>query len=109
MVPRHTTIRLGLCLSYSASATFFGSCNSICLQAAQLLSPYFHDLTFPYEDQAVALFEVQSSAIFIPGATQCDLQAMVDHCHNIRNQVRLMALSHCLGLVVGSRPYLNLL
>jgi len=79
------------------------------LLASQLLSQDFHDITFPDEGQAVALFEKQSSATFISDATQCDLQAMIDNCHynklfasaNIRDQARLMALSHSSGASSG--------
>ena len=46
--------------------------------------------------------EEQLSATFIPITAQCDLQAMIDNCHynnllasgNIRNQARIMVLSH---------------
>ena len=53
---------LGLRSSYhSASAAFLGSCNSIDLLVSQLLSQDFHDVSFPAEDQAVALFNEHSS------------------------------------------------
>jgi len=101
---------LGLRSSYhSASAAFIGSCNSIRLLASQLLSQDFDDITFPAEDQAVALFSECSSATIDPCAKQCDLQAVLDHhfyddllaSANIRDQARLTALSHSSGTCSG--------
>ena len=70
--------------------------------ASQLLSQDFHDVSFPAEDQAVALFNEHSSVAFDPCSKQCDLQAVLDHqlydnlmaSPNIRDQARLAALSH---------------
>jgi len=67
----------------------------------QILSQEFHDITFPAEEQTVGLFEEHSSAAFIPDATQCDLQAVLDHHHydklftsaNLRDQAHLTTLS----------------
>ena len=55
------------------------------------------------------MFEEQSSATFIPGATQCNLQAMIDNRHyskllasaTIRNQACLTVLSHPSGASSG--------
>jgi len=66
MVPSHTTILfrcIYLCSSHhSVSAAFLGA--FVCYIASQLLSQDFHDID---EGQAVALFEEQLSATFIPG------------------------------------------
>ena len=94
---------------YSASAAFLSSCNSIHLLASQLLSQDFHDITFPDEDHAVSMFEERSSTNFIPYATQCDYQAVLDHHHydklfataSIRDQAHLTALSHSSGASSG--------
>ena len=106
---------LGLRSSYhSASAAFLGSCYSIHLLTSQLLSQDFHDVTFLDKGQAVALFEEQSSATFIPGATKCNLQAMIDNRHYnklLASAIKLVSRHFfiCLKLVVvGSRPYLSL-
>ena len=102
--------RLGLRSSYhSTSAAFLGSFNSIRLLPSQLLSQDFHDVTFPAEDQAVALFNENSSAAVNPCSKQCDLQAVLDqHIYdnllasaNIRDQPRLTALSHSSGTCSG--------
>ena len=101
---------LGLRSSYqSASAAFLGSCNSIRLLASHLLSQDFHEVSFPDEDQAIAVFEQYSSILFLPTATQRDLQAVLDQQQydklytsaNIRDQARLTALSHSSGSSSG--------
>ena len=97
---------LGLRSSYhSAAAAFLGSCNSIRLLASQLLSLDFHELTFPDEEMAAAVFENFSSDLSVSVATQHDLQAVLDQhqydqlfaSSNIREQACLTALSHPSG------------
>ena len=101
---------LGLRSSFSsAAAAFLGSCNSARLLASHLLSQDFHDLVFSNEEHTVATFERFTSDIFIPSATQQDLQALLDQnqydqliaSFNIRNRARLTALSHSSGTSSG--------
>ena len=101
---------LGLRSSFSsAAAAFLGLCNSVRLLASHLLSQDFHDLVFPNEEHAVATFERFTSDIFIPSATQQDLQALLDQnqydqlfaSFNIRNRTLLTALSHSSGTSSG--------
>jgi len=95
--------------SSSAAAAFLGSCNSVRLLASQLLSQDFHDLVFPDEVQAATIFDEFSSDLFIPTATQQDLQALLDQTQferlfsslNIRHRARLTALSHSSGASSG--------
>jgi len=63
---------------YTVAAAFLGSCNSVHLLASQLLSEDFHDLVFPDENQAVTFFDGFSSDIFVPTASQQDLQALLN-------------------------------
>ena len=64
---------------------------------------------FPNEEHAVATFERFTSDIFIPSATQQDLQALLDQnqydqlfaSFDIRNRARLTALSHSSGTSSG--------
>jgi len=64
---------------------------------------------FPGEAQAATIFGGFSSDIFIPTATQQDLQALLDQTQydklssslNIRQQARLQALSHSSGASSG--------
>ena len=101
---------LGLRSSFSsAAAAFLGSCNSVRLLASHLLSQDFHDLVFPNEEHVVTTFERFTSDIFIPSATQQDLQALLDQTQydqlfassNIRNRARLTALFHSSGTSSG--------
>ena len=101
---------LGFRLSCSSTAAaFLGSCNSVRVLTSQLLSQDFHDLVFPGEAQAATIFDGFSSDIFIPTATQQDLQALLDQTQydklssslNIRQQARLQALSHSSGASSG--------
>jgi len=63
-------------------------------------------ITFPTEE---GLFKEHVSATFIPGATQCNLQAVIDHHHydklfasvNLNDQARLTALAHSSGASSG--------
>ena len=67
--------------------------------------PRTYDLVFPNEEHTVATFERFTSDIFIPSATQQDLQALLDQnqydqlfaSFNIRNRARFTALSHSSG------------
>ena len=93
----------------TAAAAFLGSCNSIHLLASHLLSLDFHDLTFPDEDIAVAVFEEFSSDPSVSVASQHDLQAVLDDYQyeqllvssSIRERARLTALSHSSGTSGG--------